>query len=506
MPQNERTYIAIDLKSYYASVECMERGLDPMQTNLVVADPSRTEKTICLAVSPALKAYGIPGRARLFEVVERVRQVNAERQRRAPGGRLTGKSADNLALKADASLAVDYLVAPPRMAKYIEVSMQIYGIYLKYISPEDIHTYSIDEVLMDVTGYLETYRTTARELARAMILDVLHTTGITATAGIGSNLYLCKVAMDMMAKRVPPDENGVRIAQLDERSYRALLWEHRPLTDFWRVGRGYAKKLEEHGLYTMGDVARCSIGKPNEYYNEGLLYKLFGVNAELLIDHAWGWEPCTMQDIKAYRPDHRSLGSGQVLANAYPFEKARLVVREMGEALALSLLEQGLVARQVALQVGYDRENLTQRRGYAGPVCMDHYGRPVPKPAHGHAALERPTASARLLVQAVLEIFDGTVDPGLLVRRLNLAALQVQPEGEAESQEGYEQLDLFTDQAAAQRRREREAAALERERQAQQAVLDIRHKYGNNAILRGASLREGATAMERNRQIGGHKA
>ena len=305
MPQNERTYIAIDLKSYYASVECMERGLDPMQTNLVVADPSRTEKTICLAVSPALKAYGIPGRARLFEVVERVRQVNAERQRRATGGRLTGKSADDLALKADASLAVDYLVAPPRMAKYIEVSMQIYGIYLKYISPEDIHTYSIDEVLMDVTGYLETYRTTARELAKTMILDVLHTTGITATAGIGSNLYLCKVAMDMMAKRVPPDENGVRIAQLDERSYRALLWEHRPLTDFWRVGRGYAKKLEEHGLYTMGDVARCSIGKPNEYYNEGLLYKLFGVNAELLIDHAWGYEPCTIDKIKAYRPENR---------------------------------------------------------------------------------------------------------------------------------------------------------------------------------------------------------
>ena len=349
MPQNERTYIAIDLKSYYASVECMERGLDPMQTNLVVADPSRTEKTICLAVSPALKAYGIPGRARLFEVVERVRQVNAERQRRAPDGRLTGRSADDLALKADASLAVDYLVAPPRMAKYIEVSMQIYGIYLKYVSPEDIHTYSIDEVLMDVTGYLETYRTTARELARAMILDVLHTTGITATAGIGSNLYLCKVAMDMMAKRVPPDENGVRIAQLDERSYRALLWEHRPLTDFWRVGRGYAKKLEEHGLYTMGDVARCSIGKPNEYYNEGLLYKLFGVNAELLIDHAWGWEPCRMADIKAYRPETNSISSGQVLQCPYPYDKARLVVREMAEAVALELLEKRIVTDQLTL-------------------------------------------------------------------------------------------------------------------------------------------------------------
>ena len=501
-----RIYMAIDLKSFYASVECVERGLDPLTCNLVVADAARTEKTICLAVSPALKAYGIPGRPRLFQVAEQVKAINVQRRAQAPGRRLAGASWDSRALQAQRDLALDYLVAPPRMALYIQYSQRVYGIYLRYIAPEDIHVYSIDEVFLDVTDYLAAYRRTPEQLARDMLLAVYEETGLTATAGIGENLYLAKVAMDIQAKRLPADANGARIARLNEMDYRRLLWTHRPLTDFWRVGRGYAKKLEGVGLYTMGDIARCSLGGPGDYYNEGLLYRLFGVNAELLIDHAWGWEPCTMQDIKAYRPDHRSLGSGQVLASPYSFEKARLVVREMGEALALSLLEQGLVARQVALQVGYDRENLTQRRGYAGPVCMDHYGRPVPKPAHGHAALERPTASARLLVQAVLEIFDGTVDPGLLVRRLNLAALQVQPEGEAESQEGYEQLDLFTDQAAAQRRREREAAALERERQAQQAVLDIRHKYGNNAILRGASLREGATAMERNRQIGGHKA
>ena len=473
MPQNERTYIAIDLKSYYASVECMERGLDPMQTNLVVADPSRTEKTICLAVSPALKAYGIPGRARLFEVVERVRQVNAERQRRAPDGRLTGRSADDLALKADASLAVDYLVAPPRMAKYIEVSMQIYGIYLKYVSPEDIHTYSIDEVLMDVTGYLETYRTTARELARAMILDVLHTTGITATAGIGSNLYLCKVAMDMMAKRVPPDENGVRIAQLDERSYRTLLWEHRPLTDFWRVGRGYAKKLEEHGLYTMGDVARCSIGKPNEYYNEGLLYKLFGVNAELLIDHAWGWEPCRMADIKAYRPETNSISSGQVLQCPYPYDKARLVVREMAEAVALELLEKRIVTDQLTLTVGYDIEN-TASGSYRGETVLDPYEK---------------------------------ADPKLTVRRLTVTANRLMREEDILCEpEPPVQFSLFDDPAARERQLRQEEAKQERERRIQEAMLDIKKKYGKNAILSGGSYLDGATARERNRQIGGHKA
>ena len=506
MPQNERTYIAIDLKSYYASVECMERGLDPMQTNLVVADPSRTEKTICLAVSPALKAYGIPGRARLFEVVERVRQVNAERQRRAPGGRLTGKSADDLTLKADASLAVDYLVAPPRMAKYIEVSMQIYGIYLKYISPEDIHTYSIDEVLMDVTGYLETYRTTARELARAMILDVLHTTGITATAGIGSNLYLCKVAMDMMAKRVPPDENGVRIAQLDERSYRALLWEHRPLTDFWRVGRGYAKKLEEHGLYTMGDVARCSIGKPNEYYNEGLLYKLFGVNAELLIDHAWGWEPCRMQDIKAYRPETNSICSGQVLQCPYSFEKARLVVREMAEAVAMDLLEKRLVTDQLTLTVGYDIEN-TAGGNFRGEIVTDRYGRKIPKHAHGTANLPRKTSSARSIMDAVLSIYDEKVNPKLSVRRITITANKIVSEDDVPQEaEVPVQFNLFDDIAAQEQQHKDEEIRLERERKIQEAMLGIKKKFGKNAILNGGSYLDGATARERNGQIGGHKA
>ena len=506
MPQNERTYIAIDLKSYYASVECMERGLDPMQTNLVVADPSRTEKTICLAVSPALKAYGIPGRARLFEVVERVRQVNAERQRRAPGGRLTGKSADDLTLKADASLAVDYLVAPPRMAKYIEVSMQIYGIYLKYISPEDIHTYSIDEVLMDVTGYLETYRTTARELAKAMILDVLHTTGITATAGIGSNLYLCKVAMDMMAKRVPSDENGVRIAQLDERSYRALLWEHRPLTDFWRVGRGYAKKLEEHGLYTMGDVARCSIGKPNEYYNEGLLYKLFGVNAELLIDHAWGWEPCRMADIKAYRPETNSICSGQVLQCPYSFEKARLVVREMAEAVALDLLEKKLVTDQLALTVGYDIEN-TAGGSYHGEIVTDRYGRKIPKHTHGTANLPRKTSSARSITDAVLGVYDTKVNPKLSIRRLTITANRLVGEDTAQQEpEAPVQFNLFDNVEVQEQRLQEEEAKLKRERKIQEAMLDIKKKFGKNAILNGGSYLEGATAKERNKQIGGHKA
>ena len=476
MPQNERTYIAIDLKSYYASVECMERGLDPMQTNLVVADPSRTEKTICLAVSPALKAYGIPGRARLFEVVERVRQVNAERQRRAPGGRLTGKSADNLTLKADASLAVDYLVAPPRMAKYIEVSMQ------------------------------ETYRTTARELAKTMILDVLHTTGITATAGIGSNLYLCKVAMDMMAKRVPPDENGVRIAQLDERSYRALLWEHRPLMDFWRVGRGYAKKLEEHGLYTMGDVARCSIGKPNEYYNEGLLYKLFGVNAELLIDHAWGWEPCRMADIKAYRPETNSISSGQVLQCPYSYDKARLVVREMAEAVALELLEKRIVTDQLTLTVGYDIEN-TASGSYRGETVLDPYGRKIPKHAHGTATLGQKTSSVRRIVDAVLGIYDEKADPKLTVRRLTVTANRLMREEDIlREPEPPVQFSLFDDPAARERQLRQEEAKQERERRIQEAMLGIKKKYGKNAILSGGSYLDGATARERNRQIGGHKA
>lgn len=373
-----RIYLAIDLKSFYASVECMERGLDPMTTNLVVADESRTEKTICLAVSPSLKSYGIPGRPRLFEVVQKIKEVNAARQRSAPERRFAGSSSDYNELKIRPDLAVDYIVAPPQMARYMEISTQIYDIYMKYIAPEDMHVYSIDEVFMDVTGYLNTYRLSARELAMKIILDVLHTAGITATAGIGTNLYLCKVAMDIEAKHIPPDKNGVRIAELDEMSYRRKLWSHRPLTDFWRVGKGYANKLEQNGIFTMGDVVRCSIGKPNEYYNEDLLYKLFGVNAELLIDHAWGWEPCTIADIKAYKPESNSIGSGQVLQCPYDFEKAKLVVKEMTDALVLDLVEKGLVTNQLTLTVGYDIENLTdwnRRKKYQGEIKTDRYGR-----------------------------------------------------------------------------------------------------------------------------------
>ena len=393
-----RIYLAIDLKSFYASVECMERGLDPMTTNLVVADESRTEKTICLAVSPSLKSYGIPGRPRLFEVVQKIKEVNAVRQRSAPGRRFAGSSSDHNELKIHPDLAVDYIVAPPQMARYMEISTEIYNIYLKYIAPEDMHIYSIDEVFMDVTSYLNTCRLSARELAMKIILDVLHTAGITATAGIGPNLYLCKVAMDIEAKHIPPDKNGVRIAELDEMSYRRKLWSHRPLTDFWRVGRGYANKLEQNGIFTMGDVARCSIGKPNEYYNEDLLYKLFGVNAELLIDHAWGWEPCTIADIKAYKPESNSIGSGQVLQYPYDFEKAKLVIREMTDALVLDLVEKGLVTNQLTLTVGYDIENLTdqnRRKKYHGEVKTDRYGRKIPKHAHGTANLEGYSSSTK---------------------------------------------------------------------------------------------------------------
>ena len=500
-----RTYLAIDLKSFYASVECVERGLDPLTTHLVVADASRTEKTICLAVSPALKAYGVPGRARLFEVVQRVREVNAGRRMRAPGRKLCGESWDAAALAADPALALSYITAVPRMAYYIAYSARIYEIYLQYIAPEDIHVYSIDEVFMDVTPYLATYGLSARELAQKLVQEVLQRTGITATAGIGSNLYLCKVAMDIVAKHVKPDRNGVRIAALSEDSYRRLLWSHRPLTDFWRVGRGYAKKLEKYGLFTMGDIARCSLGKPEEFYNQELLYRLFGVNAELLIDHAWGWEPCTMADIKAYRPAAHSLGAGQVLQEPYPFSKARLVLREMAEQLALDLLEKHLVTGQVVLTVGYDRQNLAdpaRRVQYRGAVTTDFYGRSVPKHAHGTTNLSRPTASAQEIVRAVLDLFDRIVDSGLLVRRLTLAACHVVDEKTAAAASRYEQLDLFTDYAAQQR----EQAALDRERHMQQAVLAIKHKYGKNALFKGMDLQEGATARSRNAQIGGHRA
>ena len=509
MSQENHVYIAIDLKSFYASVECAERGLDSLTTNLVVADAARTEKTICLAVTPSLKAYGIPGRARLFEVVQKVREVNAMRRLNAPGQAFSGASYDDIELKSSPELSISYITAPPRMALYMEYSTRIYQTYLKYIAPEDIHVYSIDEVFMDVTHYLGTYHMSARELAKVMIQEVLRNTGITATAGIGTNLYLCKVALDIVAKHVTPDSDGVRIAQLDEIGYRRLLWKHRPLTDFWRVGRGYARKLEENGLFTMGDVARCSIGKPTDYYNEELLYKLFGVNAELLIDHAWGWEPCTIADVKSYKPDNSSLGSGQVLQCPYSFEKGKLIVREMTDLLVLDLVDKGLVTDQMVLTVGYDIENLTDpqiRKNYKGPVTTDHYGRRVPKHAHGSVNLSRHTSSTKLILDAVTGLYEEIVDKNLLVRRVTISANHVIEEKRVTKENVFEQLDLFTDYEALQKQKEEEEAELVRERKIQKAMLDIKKKYGKNAILKGMNLEEGAMTMERNRQIGGHKA
>lgn len=503
-----KTYIAIDLKSFYASVECMERGLDPMTTNLVVADASRTEKTICLAVTPSLKRHGISGRARLFEVVQRVKEVNAQRKARVPGHELTGSSSNALELDADPSLAVDYVVAPPRMAHYIDHSTKIYNVYLKYVAPEDIHVYSIDEVFMDVTDYLGTYKLSARDLAMKIILDVLETTGITATAGIGTNLYLAKVAMDIGAKHIEPDKNGVRVAELNEMTYRKQLWEHQPLTDFWRVGRGYAKKLEAHGIFTMGDIARCSIGDEHDYLNEDLLYGLFGVNAELLIDHAWGWEPCTIADIKAYKPSTNSLGAGQVLQCAYPADKARLVMREMADALSLDLFDHDLVTNQLTITVGYDIENLSGTAGktYTGEVTTDPYGRKIPKHAHGTTHLPKYSSSTKQILAAVTELYDRIIDKNLLVRRLNIVANNVIAAGDVEEKPSFEQLDLFTDYAAKKEQQEQEASTLEREKKMQAAMLAIKKKYGKNAILKGMNFEEGATARDRNKQIGGHKA
>ncbi len=507
--KGRRTYIAIDLKSFYASVECRERNLDPLTTNLVVADGSRTEKTICLAVSPSLKAWGIPGRARLFEVVQKVRAANAARQLKAPGGRFTGSSWDSTQLAGRPELSIAWITAPPRMSLYIEFSTRIYNIYLKYVAPGDIHVYSIDEVFMDVTEYVDACGAGARELALKILEDVCAQTGITATAGIGTNLYLCKVAMDIVAKHVTTHEGEVRIAELDEQTYRRLLWNHRPLTDFWRVGRGYARKLEENGLFTMGDVARCSLGGPRDYHNEELLYKLFGVNAELLIDHAWGWEPCTIADVKAYRPGSSSVGSGQVLQHPYSFEKGRLIVREMTDLLVLDLVDRGLVTDQIALTIGYDRESLEdpdRRRSYTGPVTTDPYGRRIPGHAHGTASLGEMTSSTRKIMEAVTQLYDRIVDPGLLIRRVYVTAGRVLEEGAATERDAYEQLDLFTDYEARRRRREQEEAFLDRERRMQKAMLDIKKKFGKNAILKGMNLEEGAMTVERNRQIGGHKA
>lgn len=495
-----KAYIAIDLKSFYASVECVDRGLDPLDTNLVVADPTRTEKTICLAVSPSLKSYGIPGRARLFEAIQKVREVNAQRKYKAPGHSFSHESYFHSELIKDPSAELTFITAPPRMAHYMEVSTRIYNVYLKYIAPEDIHVYSIDEVFIDATDYLKAYGLTPRELAMKMVLDVLETTGITATAGIGTNLYLCKIAMDIYAKHCEPDKNGVRIAELDEMSYRRILWDHRPLTDFWRVGRGISKKLEEHGMYTMGDVARCSVGRESDYYNEDLLYKLFGVNAELLIDHAWGWEPTEISDIKSYRPESSSLSSGQVLQEPYEFSKAKLVLKEMADLLSLELVSKRIVTDQIVLTVGYDIESL--KKSYSGAVETDRYGRKIPKTAHSSENIGRYTSSTKLICETAMKLFDRIVDKELLVRRMYIVANHIITENDAEKEREYIQLNLFSDTG----KQEAEENELKKEKDMQKAILKIKSKYGKNSIIKGMNLKDGATALERNRQIGGHKA
>jgi DNA polymerase V len=495
--------VAIDLKSFYASVECVDRGLDPLSTNLVVADVSRTEKTICLAVSPSLKSYGIPGRARLFEVVQRVREVNRERQSHAPQYRLTGKSFHDAELKSHPEYAVDYITAPPRMARYIDYSTRIYQIYLRYIAPEDIHVYSVDEVFMDVTSYLKTYKMTAHELTIKMIREVLSETGITATAGIGTNMYLCKIAMDIVAKKMPADADGVRIAELDEMSYRRLLWNHQPLTDFWRLGKGIAKKLAAYNIVTMGQIARLSLT------NEDFFYKLFGVNAELLIDHAWGYEPCTIDLVKAYRPETNSLCTGQVLTCAYDVDKARVVVREMADNLSLDLVDKRLVTNQLVLTIGYDIECLTNpniRAKYTGEVVTDHYGRAIPKHSHGTINLAEHTSSSKLICEAVMSLFDRIVNPDLLVRRMTITSNRIVSEDTIVKKDCPIQLDLFTDYDEQQRIAQKEAEDRAKERRMQEALLSIKKRYGKNSVLKGINFAEGATAIERNQQIGGHKA
>ena len=505
----EKTYVAIDLKSFYASAECVQRGLDPLDTNLVVADKSRTEKTICLAVSPSLKANGIGGRARLFEVVQRVKEVNAERLAKAPGRKFTGKSYIASELNDDPSLELDYIAAPPQMHKYMEISAKIYQMYLKYVSPDDIHVYSIDEVFIDATRYLELYHVNAHEFTMMLVRSVLKETGITATAGIGTNLYLCKIAMDIVAKHIPPDKDGVRIAELTEKSYRELLWDHRPLTDFWRVGRGYAKRLETHGLFTMGDIARCSIGKPSDFHNEALLYKLFGINAELLIDHAWGWEPCTIADIKNYHSDSNSISSGQVLSYPYTFEEARIVVQEMADLLVLDLVSKNLVTNQMVLTLGYDTSNLDDpkiMKKYKGPVEKNYYGKLAPKNAHGSINLKEYSSSTKEISDAVMELYDRIADKNLLVRRMYVVANKVISPEAANSLVQDEQLDLFTDYAAKEQAEKERKDKLALEKKEQETILEIKKKFGKNAILKGMNLQEAATAKDRNSQIGGHRA
>ena len=509
MSEELKIYAAVDLKSFYASVECVERGLDPLTANLVVADESRTDKTICLAVSPSLKKYGIPGRARLFEVKQKVKEINAQRRMNIPNHIFEGSSHHSDELEKNKNLELSFIIAPPAMRKYMKYSTEIYGIYLKYVAPEDIHVYSIDEVFIDITKYLKLYKCSAKELMMKIVGDILKTTGITATVGIGTNLYLCKVAMDIVAKKMKPDKNGVRIAGIDEKRYRKLLWNHTPITDFWRVGRGYAKKLEEYGLYTMGDVARCSIGKPSDFYNEELLYRLFGVNAELLIDHAWGWEPCDIAHIKAYKPSENSLSSGQVLHCPYDFDKAKLIVREMTELLVRDLVKKRLVTDQIVLTVGYDIECLTNpdiSKKYTGPVTVDYYGRRVPKHAHGTTNLAKHMSSTKIIVNAVMELFERIVNKDLLVRRMYVVANHILNEDDANQDSGYEQLDLFTDYSALQKKKEDENRLIKKEKSLQKAVMDIEEKYGKNAILKGMNLEDGATSVERNNQVGGHRA
>ena len=495
--KEQKIYIAIDLKSFYASVECQERGLDPITTNLVVADSSRTEKTVCLAVSPSLKSYGIPGRARLFEVVEKVKEINIERKRKAPNQLFTGSSYDDIALKKNPDLELSYIIAPPRMSYYMKYSSKIYNVYLKYFSSEDIYVYSIDEVFIDITHYLKTYNMKPRELVTKVIQDVYKTTGITATAGIGTNLYLCKVAMDIVAKHVKPDKNGVRIAGLDEMTYRKLLWDHRPLTDFWRVGKGYAKKLEERRIFTMGDVARTSI------QNEELLYKLFGVNAELLIDHSWGWENATIESIKAYKPISNSISSGQVLHCPYNYENAKLIVKEMTELLALDLVKKKLVTNQIVLDIGYDIDNLTDptiSNVYSGDITVDRYGRKVPKHAHGTVNIDHKTSSCKIITQHVMDLYKRIMNDKLLVRRINITANNVVNE-DIVKEDDYEQIDLFIDYNELNKKRKKEKD----EKEIQKAMIDIKNKYGKNAILKGMNLQKEGTTIERNAQIGGHK-
>lgn len=489
-----RQYIAIDLKSFYASVECVERGLDPLDACLVVADSSRTEKTICLAVSPALKQFGIGGRPRLFEVIQQVEYQNLKRGHRV--GSTSWKE-----LNSHPDYFIDYYVAPPRMAFYIEYSTRIYEIYLRYIAPEDIHVYSIDEVFIDATSYLSIYKMSAHELAMTMIRDVLKETGITATAGIGTNLYLCKIAMDILAKKMRPDKDGVRIAELDEKSYREQLWHHQPLTDFWRVGAGTARRLSPYGIQTMGDIARCSIE------NEEFLFKLFGVNAELLIDHAWGWEPVTMDYIKSYIPETRSVSSGQVLSEPYDCKRARVVVMEMADALAFDLIDKGVVTDQVTLQIGYDRESLINpkiRSGYQGRVVKDHYGRPVPEHAHGSCNAPYPTSSSMILSTMFEKLYDRIINPELLVRRVTLCANNLVSEKVALKHPKVVQLDLFTDYEEVHRQNEVISEELRKERKEREAILKIKKVFGKNAILRGLNFAEGATQKDRNKQIGGH--